>query len=163
MKMYLPSFHTPRTLLHLYNNCCNASVMTTAGQHSPNKPEIICEAFSSVRPTSGWFSFKLSSYSEHIPMPDFGLHSWENAGFSRSSRSHTSWLISCLQRFSKWKFSILRWGVFLSPLRMELISRTLKDQTTEYKPKVIKHCPPNPLAQKSSGSHSPSWNFFASV
>lgn len=161
IKRYLPSLHTPRTLFHLYNNCCNASVMITAGQHFPNKPEIICKAFSSLGPTSGWFSFNLSPYSEHIPTPDFGLNSCRNAGFSRSPGSDTSWLISCLQRLSKWKLSSFRGGIFLNHFRIELLSKTLEYQTTEYKPKLIKNCPSNPLAQKSCGSHSLSWNFFA--
>lgn len=54
-------------------------------------------------------------------------------------------------------------GIFLSPFRTDLSSKTLEDKSTEYKPKAIINCPSNPVAQKFSVSHRLSWNFFACI
>lgn len=157
-------FPHPQDIFTWYDNCYNTSVITTAGQLVPNKPEVIHKAFSSLGAALGCFSVSPSPYSGHILMSDFG---WNCAGVLMPGRVlqchlryHTSWLILCLQRLSKAKFSSFNRDVFLSPFRMELTSKTLEYNPTEYKPKIIIKCPSNPLAEKSSVPHSLSWIFF---
>lgn len=141
--------------------------MTTAGQHFPNKPEIIFKAFSNLGPASGCFSVSLTPYSGYIPLPDFGWNLSRNAcarkSFSMSPGSHTSQLVLWLQRLGKAKFSSFRWDMFLSPLRMELRSKTSECEPMEYKAKVIINCSSNPLTNNSSVSRSFIWIFFASI
>lgn len=138
--------------------------MTTAGQRVPNKPEVIHKAFSNLGPAPGCFSVSLSPYSGHILTPVFGCAGMLLPGrvLQCHLQYHTSWFILCLQRLSKAKFSSFTWDVFLSPIRMELTSKTLENNPTEYKPKIIIKCPSNPLAEKSSVPHSLSWIFFCS-
>lgn len=46
-------------------------MITTSGQHFPNKPEIISKAFSNLGQTSGYVSVNLYSYSGHTPLQGF--------------------------------------------------------------------------------------------